>query len=269
MVAGRVLNFRLALLLIFAVMLLASPRALAHDESIPCVLDLVIYPDHAEAELKFPTLSLLAADAWADTTHPNMVMQPVDIATIDRDAYVKKKAEQIMQGLLISFDGTDLKPRLINSSAEDLVLSANEDDTEPRPVAIYQLEYALPHPQPPVKLVTVRHDLLPAPNDGSNVQVVCLINRKQNDRKGPYPVYIANDDKMTMKCDWTPLATAAPSAKPASAPSAVIASATTQPTTQTTADDGSPRNKVATIYLAAAVALVSAAVWGWAKVSRR
>jgi hypothetical protein len=130
-------------------------------------------------------------------------------------------------------------------------------------VAIYQMEYALPHAQPPVKLVTLQHELLPPPNDGSNVQVVCLINRKQNDRKGPYPIYIANDDRMIMKCDWTPLTTTAPS----TAAAAVAASATAH--AAPSANDSGPRSNRAAVYAVAAAVAISAAVLVWAKLPRR
>jgi hypothetical protein len=269
MVARLKSNSWPAALLVAALMLATAPNAMAHDESIPCTLDLVVYPDHAQAELRFPILTLLAADAWADKTHPNMVVQPVDIANIDRDAYVKSKADQMIQGMMIAFDGTTLTPKLIKSSADDLVLFASEEDTEARPVAIYQIEYSLPHPQPPVKLVTLQHELLPPPNDGSNVQVVCLVNRKQNDRKGPYPIYIANDDRMIMKCDWTPLATTAPSSAPAGrfASAGAVAPAETH-AAPSSAGPVARGNRVA-VYAIAAVAVISAAVLAWAKLSRR
>src|SRR4051812_31145940 len=101
-----------------ALLLSLSPACFAHDESVPCTIDLVIYPDRTHVDLKFPLQSMLNGDASADPSNSVRVKQPDDIARIDRDAYAKSKAQQMSEGLRITYDGVELKPTVLKVSTD-------------------------------------------------------------------------------------------------------------------------------------------------------
>jgi len=215
--SSKPLSFPFVALIAALALLCSVPFASAHDESIPCTLDMVIDKDRVTAELHFPLQSLLDADAWSDTTDANVIKSPKSVKEIDRDSYVKSKAAMLLKGLHITFDSVPLAGKVTQISAEDLVIGVSTEDIDPRPTAVCKMEFRLEKPAPPPKLVTVNHDFLPQPNDGSNIIVVCMINRKQVDRKALFPIYIANDDRMTMKLDWA--ATTQPATAPSTLPS--------------------------------------------------
>lgn len=194
--------------------------ALAHDESIPCTVDMVVYPDKVKLELHFPVNSLLDADLQLD---PKLQEKyPKGLTRDVREEFAKSKSDQMSEGLRLTFDGESLVAKVIKVSVEDLVIGVSTEDVDPRPVAVYIMEYTPAKPLPAPKLVTLDYSLLPPPDDGSVRSMVCLVSRKQVDRKAPFPAYVTNDERMSMKCDWSEAPTSQPASKPSQPQSSLL-----------------------------------------------
>jgi hypothetical protein len=194
------LNSLIATKVAAVALLLCAPFALAHDEDIHCTLDMMIDRDKVTAELHFPIQALLESDAR-------------QLKEVDRDAYVKSKAAMLVKGLHITFDNVPLVGKVTQISAADLAIAVSPEDNQPRPAAVCRMEFTLEKHAPPPKLVTVDHDFLPPAKEGREIDVVCVINRKQVGGKALLPISITNDDRMTMRLDWT--STTQPATAPA------------------------------------------------------
>lgn len=199
---------------VLACFLATAVPGFAHDESVPCSVDMVVYPDKVKLELHFPVNSLLDADLQLN---PKLREKyPKGLTSEVREEFAKSKSEQMSEGLRLTFDGEALVAKVIKISVEDLVIGVSTEDVDPRPVAVFVMEYTPAKPLPAPKLVTLEYNLLPPPDDGSVISMVCLVNRRQVDRKAPFPAYVTNNERMSMKCDWSE----PPASQPASKPSA-------------------------------------------------
>jgi hypothetical protein len=257
------MNCRLGLILILIMGLcaLAQP-ALAHDESIPCSMDVTIGRSKATVELRFPIADMVANDRnFIAATLPSGVagLPPVNFGELDNLAVAKEHTQQMLDGLHIRYDNTILAPKLLTVTVKDMVAGVSEEDVIPRPMGVYQMEFAADHPIPPPKVFGLDHKLVKQPDDGSVITVMMMVSYRQDDQTKSRFDVVDNESNWNVNCVWTDASPAAATQGGSAAKAG--ASPATQPMTPIASDaravpaENSPDSSRGYIYVALAFAL--------------
>jgi hypothetical protein len=192
--------------LIFAAGLALSPQPCpAHIVSTDCVIQLIVEPEKAKAEVWVPISGIAIWKAAIE--RGNDLADPVP----DPLALAKERAAEVLKGLTVSYGERVLTATLKETTVQSLWAGLSQEDTEPQPMAVYTVEYA---PEKPIKApaeITVEQNLLSIPEGLSLDRVTTLMVRyRQADQKDYKTDVIAQSERVTYKPKWKPAPTTAP-----------------------------------------------------------
>lgn len=189
-------RFLISMILAGAMLCGLSSRAIAHVEGVEISMDLIADRNRATAELRVPIVALIQSEQPPDSVEqPNFKQDAMEVA--------KKHAEYMVESVLLNFDTTEMKPRLIGTSVQSLLLGVNSEDVVPRQCAVYQIEFTTDASPPPPALIVARHTMFRLPDDaGFQPTVLCLINFRQLGQTTVRSDLLGLDETLKFKCQW-------------------------------------------------------------------